>query len=95
MLFDQKLYMKKIFKTENLMGCSIDDFKNFIRHHAILKLKKSDEVIRLTGGEKVALAKSIFIVDGVNTDGVSPKGIVLLNKRTITIPQIEILEIVQ
>lgn len=84
--------MKKIFKTENLMGCSIDDFKSFILHHAILKLKNSDEVIELTGGEKVALAKSEFISEGVNAYGVSPKGFVLLNKRTVTIPQIENLE---
>lgn len=84
--------MKMIFKTDKLMGCTINEFKSFIGHHAIIRLKDSDEVIELTGGEKVALAKTKFICNGVNTDGVSPKGIVLLNKRTVTVPQIEELE---
>lgn len=85
--------MKKIFKTEDLMGCSTDELRSLIRPLVVLKLKVTGEEIILTGEEKIELAASRFINNGHVTDGLSPKGIRLLNKHLIYIPQIESLTI--
>lgn len=85
--------MKKTLKYEDLMGCSLEELRILIRHHAKITLKENHKDIELTGNEKVEPALSRFINNGNVTDGLSPKGIRLLDEHLIYIQQIESLTI--
>lgn len=85
--------MKRMFKYEDLMGCSLEELRNLIRPRAKLTLKGNYKDIELTGKEKVEPAHSRFINNGKVTDGLSPKGIRLIDEHLIYIPQIESLTI--